>query len=73
MYEQTMLKGPNRDLAFLTSILGAEDGGEKEWSIEARRRAVENGLRKLSGERAPWTLLAFLLLDSESTVLGPPP
>lgn len=51
-----MLKGANKNLAFLTGVLGEEregrPGEQRDWSDEGRRRAAEKGLRKLKGERA---------------------
>lgn len=45
-----MLKGANKDLAFLTDFLGERGERERDLTDAERRRATELGLRKYRGE-----------------------
>lgn len=69
-----MLKGAHKDLAFLTDGLGCAEregnNGERNWSEEGRRRAVENGPRKYKGEAAEGPYFVQLQLYEIAYFLG---
>ena len=60
-----MLKGPATNLAFLTGVLNSDGDGDRDFTPEGRRRAVENGVRKYRGES---TRLVTLVQSTEYLV-----